>query len=535
MAVASFKLHFMYIVNAIFIFAFLNKASSIVPLRNEGYFATSNSYSSSREVMSSQSYCRDSVYSEPVPNFQWMSDEETRQRSQTSPGNTARLRAAVDRYMKGDNLTVVFLGGSITAGQGAVDGKAFPFWAEEILQGSMGNRVRVHNGAVPGTLSAYMSVCHNVHAPREAADIVFIDYSINDPTDSFPAMDNMMRRPFERLLRKLLNYPRRPAVILIHAYRWISVDGVKTYWKSCERDFHDFGIYYGLPELSVKAGAYELMLQGIPGFIVNRTRADHNGRIQQAIDSTLKGNVFYWDIIHPDGQTGHKFMGEIAAQAVLDAWSSVKASSCTEKELLSVKKPLLPPLLSNNYESASDRCFIGPVFVKAVISNESWVYKDEGSSARPKLGFISEKPHAQLKIKVNTTSSTGMKEKEVTVEISYLKSYVNMGMARVECISGCICLGTKMDGHTTDKTSLLNLHEFKASQHEECVMAITILEETSSGKHKVKIAGITISEEGGGEGIKNNMAIDMVMEGVSKEGSSTAEFDMKTWGRLHKV
>jgi hypothetical protein len=40
------------------------------------------------------------------------------------------------------------------------------------------------------------------------------------------------------------------------------VDGVKTYWKSCERDFHDLGIYYGLPELSVKAGAYELMLQG---------------------------------------------------------------------------------------------------------------------------------------------------------------------------------------------------------------------------------------------------------------------------------
>jgi DNA polymerase alpha subunit B len=47
---------------------------------------------------------------------------------------------------------------------------------------------------------------------------------------------------------------------------------------------------------------------------VNRTRADHNGKIQLAIDDTLKGKVFYWDIIHPDGQTGHKFMGEIAAQ-----------------------------------------------------------------------------------------------------------------------------------------------------------------------------------------------------------------------------
>ena len=27
------------------------------------------------------------------------------------------------------------------------------------------NRVRVNNGAVPGTSSQYMSTCHNVHVP----------------------------------------------------------------------------------------------------------------------------------------------------------------------------------------------------------------------------------------------------------------------------------------------------------------------------------------------------------------------------------
>ncbi len=54
---------------------------------------------------------------------------------------------------------------------------------------------------------------------------------------------------------------------------------------------------------------------GRKGFVVNRTRSDRDGRIQHEIDPLLAGSVFYWDAVHPDGQTGHKFMGEISAQA----------------------------------------------------------------------------------------------------------------------------------------------------------------------------------------------------------------------------
>ena len=51
------------------------------------------------------------------------------------------------------------------------------------------------------------AVCHNVHVPKEA-DIIVLDYSINDDYNTMPAMDNNVRRPYERMLRKLLNYPR---------------------------------------------------------------------------------------------------------------------------------------------------------------------------------------------------------------------------------------------------------------------------------------------------------------------------------------
>ena len=49
-------------------------------------------------------------------------------------------------------------------------------------------------------------------------------------------------------------------------------------------------------------------------FVVNRTRSGHDGGLQREIDNQLNGSVFFWDIVHPDGMTGHKFMGEIAAQ-----------------------------------------------------------------------------------------------------------------------------------------------------------------------------------------------------------------------------
>ncbi len=53
----------------------------------------------------------------------------------------------------------------------------------------------------------YRSMCHNVHVPREA-DIVVVEYSLNDGSPPPPLYDNNVRRPFERLLRKLLSYPQ---------------------------------------------------------------------------------------------------------------------------------------------------------------------------------------------------------------------------------------------------------------------------------------------------------------------------------------
>ncbi len=76
--------------------------------------------------------------------------------------------------------------------------------------------ITVNNGAVPGTLSSYMTVCVKAHVPS-TADIVLVEYSINDQWENIKPTDGI-RLSFERLIRKLLDFPRKPAVVLVHTY-----------------------------------------------------------------------------------------------------------------------------------------------------------------------------------------------------------------------------------------------------------------------------------------------------------------------------
>lgn len=61
-------------------------------------------------------------------------------------------------------------------------------------------------------------------APRapcvlQDADVVIVEYSLNDEIyESSKLFDNTVRRPFERLLRRLQRYPKRPAVVLLNAW-----------------------------------------------------------------------------------------------------------------------------------------------------------------------------------------------------------------------------------------------------------------------------------------------------------------------------
>ncbi|GIL54431.1 hypothetical protein Vafri_9966 [Volvox africanus] len=464
--------------------------------------------------------------------FHMLTDSRTRRAAQSSLGNRARLQAALKRYHDGANLTVVTVGASITAGQGAVDAPPFPKWMQFVLDANLPDkdRVKVHNGAVPGTSSQYMSSCHNVHVPREA-DIIFVEYAISDEEMPMPHMNNQIRRPYERLLRKLLSYPKRPAVIQMHAFRWFQIpaDFSGHFWISSERQQSEFGLYYSLPQLSVKACCYHYMAEGRKGFQVKRPRANRHGVIQHEnfVDATLKDFAFYYDLVHPDGNTGHRVMGEIGAQLLLDVWADVAAGyQLSPEDQQSIDAPLPVPMLPDNLESKADKCFIGPAFQRTVVETGGFQWVNEGKTADlPKWGFVSDVPDTYIKFKINTLSNRTQNDAMVTVELGHLRSYENMGRAGVHCEGDCTCNYWILDGHQEAHTSQTFLQAFKVTQAEDCIISVRVLRETSSGKHKVKITGIMVSEDPEAAAFQNSASFDWVSIAASKDPKGVFEID----------
>ncbi len=57
-------------------------------------------------------------------------------------------------------------------------------------------------------------------------DIVFVEYAVNDRYRPTADWDREDRRAYERLLRKLLNLPQKPAVVMVQMYPAVANDNL---------------------------------------------------------------------------------------------------------------------------------------------------------------------------------------------------------------------------------------------------------------------------------------------------------------------
>eukprot|EP00775_Hariotina_reticulata_P012114 gene12114-12253_t len=458
-----------------------------------------------------------------------MLTKQQRQRGIVNYGSAERLRAALSRAVHNKQLTVAIIGGSIAAGQGAEDA---PGWADRLetyLKETYGRaahiNITVNNGAVPGTTSQYMSGCINLHVPA-TADIVVVDYTVNDEVLVDINMNNPQRRPLERLLRKLLAMPNNPAVLLLHSYAWFRADmGVGLFFNNAERDFSELALYYGLPSVSVKACCHEAMRDAVPGFQV------HTPRDTDPLN--LRGLAFYRDEVHPDGVTGHRVLAELAITLLQRAVVDLLHNPLTDEDKAYINRPLPAPMLPTNYESLADKCFVGEAFkAKAVVGKPvDWEWVNESHTLRPKWGYVATRPASVLQLNLNTTASTGNPKHPVLVQIAYLASYEHMGKALVLCTAGCECDETLINGHHREHNSQLLLHRVYVSQAEECAMSVTVTDDSDSpGKeHKVKLAAVIVSEEAGElDGIVNAGAVEHVHDiSFRREYGSGEVFDIR--------
>lgn len=207
-------------------------------------------------------------------------------KSLVQTGNTGRLRAALQRARRGEDVTIAFLGGSITQGAGAVPihtgcyaYRAFEGFCRSAGRGTEEN-IHYCKAGVGGTPSELGMIRYERDVCREGAvlpDVVVVEFAVNDEGDETKG------ECYDSLVRKILNAPNHPAVILLFA---VFVDD----WNLQER-LSVVGKAYDLPMVSVRDAVKEQFYRK-PG----------EGRI-------VSKNQFFYDRYHPTN-VGHRIMAD---------------------------------------------------------------------------------------------------------------------------------------------------------------------------------------------------------------------------------
>lgn len=138
-----------------------------------------------------------------------------------------------------------------------------------------------------------------------------------------------------------------------------------------------------------------------------------------------------------------------------------------------------------------------------VQDNKGFEFVDEGSSQCAgchKFGFRTSTVGSSLTLKVSSAvmSETDLKsagqggQAKVMLALSYLRSYSDVGKARVECVSGCTCEPKVFDAKNEARTSELHTERMEVTPAAECLLKLTVLEETSTGGHKFRLASVAV-------------------------------------------
>jgi acyl-CoA thioesterase-1 len=159
-------------------------------------------------------------------------------RSLYSLGNPSRLKAKLKQAQAGEEMTVAYIGGSITRGETAGAEGCYAKLSYNYIAEKYGtcDNVKYVNAGVSGT----PSVLGNLRLQKDVldynADIVFVEFAVND------AQDNTHKESYESLVRTVLTQENAPAVILLFN-RTANGYTAQEYMK-------EIGEYYSLPMIS---------------------------------------------------------------------------------------------------------------------------------------------------------------------------------------------------------------------------------------------------------------------------------------------
>lgn len=223
---------------------------------------------------------------EETVNFACGEYREMLRKSLVQTGNNARLKNAIERAKRGEDITIAFIGGSITQGAGAVpiNTKCYAWQTFEGLCRLAGKGVdeNIHyiKAGVGGTPSELGMIRYERDVCRDGSvtpDIVVVEFSVNDEGDETKGVC------YESLVRKILASENKPAVILLFAV-------FANDWNLQER-LSVVGERYHLPMVSTRDCVVEQFYK------------------KAGTGKVVTKNQFFYDCFHPTN-IGHQIMAD---------------------------------------------------------------------------------------------------------------------------------------------------------------------------------------------------------------------------------
>lgn len=223
---------------------------------------------------------------EETVNFESADYQEMLRKSLIQIGNNARLKTKIEKAKRGEDITIAFIGGSITQGAGAVpiNTKCYAYQTFEglcqLARKNVDENIHFVKAGVGGTSSELGMIRYGRDVLRDGAvapDIVVVEFAVNDEGDETKGVC------YDSLVRKILSAENKPAVILLFA---VFADD----WNLQER-------------LSVVGKCYQLPMVSTRDCVVGQFyKKTGEGKV-------VTKNQFFYDCFHP-ANTGHKIMAD---------------------------------------------------------------------------------------------------------------------------------------------------------------------------------------------------------------------------------
>lgn len=276
-----------------------------------------------------------------------------------------------EKVKKGDSVTVVYFGGSITAAGGGWRDQSLSWLQKRYPKARIGQV----NAGVGGTGSDLGAFRCRRDVLAFKPDLVFVEFAVNDG-GNIPRIEATM----EGIVRQIWRNDAGTDICFVYTVSGNMLDTVETgrLWPSMLAMEH-IAEHYGIPSIQMGMVAVDMVKQG--KMIFYGKPADYPGQL-----------VFTGDNVHPNTHTGHRLYAEAVARSMEKMEGNDRAQTHV----------LRAAYTSGNWEDAQ------MVAVNELTTKGSWKdWAHDGDSLGQKYGnkfpylYKSNEPGASISISFN--------------------------------------------------------------------------------------------------------------------------------------